>query len=69
MFLVENVTWPEYDSVIYDYYFSKHYKTGPAELLFGGKSTGVKGLNIIFDSGSSYTYFNSVAYTASINLV
>ncbi|XP_021896521.1 aspartic proteinase Asp1-like isoform X2 [Carica papaya] len=47
----------------------KHYKTGPAELLFGGKSTGVKGLNIIFDSGSSYTYFNSVAYTASINLI
>ena len=49
--------------------FSKHYSSGPAELVFGGKSTGVKGLIMIFDSGSSYTYFNSQAYQAIVNLV
>lgn len=48
---------------------AKHYSAGPAELLFGGKSTGVKGLPLVFDSGSSYTYFNSQAYQATVNLI
>ncbi|KAL6272497.1 hypothetical protein ACE6H2_023189 [Prunus campanulata] len=43
--------------------------SGPAELVFGGKATSVKGLNMIFDSGSSYTYFNSQAYQAIVTLV
>ncbi|PON73205.1 Aspartic peptidase [Parasponia andersonii] len=47
----------------------KHYLSGPAELYFGGKSAGIKGLDVIFDSGSSYTYFNSQAYEAVVNLV
>ncbi|KAK7377452.1 hypothetical protein VNO80_02877 [Phaseolus coccineus] len=47
----------------------KHYSSGPAELLFNGKATKVKGLELIFDSGSSYTYFNSLAYQAVVNLV
>ncbi|KAK9993662.1 hypothetical protein SO802_023365 [Lithocarpus litseifolius] len=47
----------------------KHYSSGPAELVFGGTSTGVKGLTMIFDSGSSYTYFNSQAYQATVNLI
>lgn len=46
-----------------------HYSSGPAELVFNGKSTGVKGLSLVFDSGSSYTYFNSQAYKAVVNLV
>ncbi|KAG7941820.1 hypothetical protein I3843_16G066000 [Carya illinoinensis] len=46
-----------------------HYTSGPAELLFGGKSTGVNGLLIVFDSGSSYTYFNSQAYRATVSLL
>ena len=50
-------------------YFRKYYSSGPAELFFGGKRTGVKGLNIIFDSGSSFTYFNSQAYETIVNLV
>ncbi|KAH0750874.1 hypothetical protein KY290_030106 [Solanum tuberosum] len=40
----------------------KHYSLGPAELLFDGQATGVKGLPIIFDSGSTFTYFSSKAY-------
>ncbi|KAL8159167.1 hypothetical protein V2J09_000704 [Rumex salicifolius] len=44
--------------------YSKNYSPGPAELYFGGKSTGVKNLVVIFDSGSSYTYFSSSAYNA-----
>ncbi|KAF8116017.1 hypothetical protein N665_0024s0042 [Sinapis alba] len=43
---------------------SKNYMTGPAELLFNDKTTSVKGINFIFDSGSSYTYFNAEAYQA-----
>ncbi|GAU25401.1 hypothetical protein TSUD_70530 [Trifolium subterraneum] len=47
----------------------KHYSAGPAELVFGGRKTGVGSLNIIFDTGSSYTYFNSQAYHALITLL
>lgn len=47
----------------------KHYSSGPAELFFNGKATTVKGLELIFDSGSSYTYFNSKAYQAVVDLV
>ncbi|ESQ31028.1 hypothetical protein EUTSA_v10011529mg [Eutrema salsugineum] len=46
-----------------------HYTTGPAELLFNGKPTGLKGLKIIFDTGSSYTYFNSKTYQTIVNLI
>ncbi|KAF9682639.1 hypothetical protein SADUNF_Sadunf05G0129800 [Salix dunnii] len=45
------------------------YSSGPAELLFGGKPTGIKGLQLIFDSGSSYTYFNAQVYRKILNLV
>ncbi|XP_062024865.1 aspartic proteinase Asp1-like isoform X1 [Rosa rugosa] len=48
---------------------SNHYSSGPAELVFNGKPTGVKALNLVFDSGSSYTYFNSKAYEALVKLV
>ncbi|XP_057442680.1 aspartic proteinase Asp1-like isoform X2 [Lotus japonicus] len=47
----------------------KHYSSGPAELLFNGKPTTVKGLELIFDSGSSYTYFNAQTYQAIVDLV
>ncbi|XP_028757532.1 aspartic proteinase Asp1 [Neltuma alba] len=45
----------------------KHYVSGPADLLFNAKTTSVKGLQVIFDSGSSYAYFNSKAYQAIVN--
>ncbi|XP_019417617.1 PREDICTED: aspartic proteinase Asp1-like [Lupinus angustifolius] len=46
---------------------NKHYSTaGAAELVFGGKISGVGNLVAIFDTGSSYTYFNSKAYQALI---
>ncbi|XP_020226059.1 aspartic proteinase Asp1 [Cajanus cajan] len=47
----------------------KHYKTGPADLFFNGKPTPIKGLELTFDSGSSYTYFNSQAHRALVQLV
>ncbi|KAJ4953459.1 hypothetical protein NE237_030291 [Protea cynaroides] len=49
------------------YSLDKHYSPGPAELSFGGKPTTAKGLRTVFDSGSSYTYFNSIAYQALIS--
>ncbi|KAK9162293.1 hypothetical protein Syun_003195 [Stephania yunnanensis] len=47
----------------------KHYSPGPAELFYGRQSTGVKSLPVIFDSGSSYTYFNRQAYQVFLSLV
>ncbi|XWS23715.1 hypothetical protein CRYUN_Cryun28dG0038900 [Craigia yunnanensis] len=49
--------------------FDKYYSSGPAELLFGGKPTGVKGFNVIFDSGTTYTYLTSEVYQTVLNLV
>ncbi|XP_073296862.1 aspartic proteinase Asp1-like [Primulina huaijiensis] len=48
---------------------TKYYSAGLAELLFGGKSTGFKNLNVIFDSGSSYTYFDSQIYHTLLSLI
>ncbi|KAG5250849.1 aspartic proteinase Asp [Salix suchowensis] len=45
------------------------YSSGPAELLFGGKPTGIRALKLIFDSGSSYTYFNAQVYKSILDLV
>lgn len=46
-----------------------HYSLGNAELLFGGKAAGVKGLTMVFDSGSTYSYFSSQAYKAVLSLI
>ncbi|WCJ37758.1 Eukaryotic aspartyl protease family protein [Euphorbia peplus] len=45
----------------------KHYSPGFAELMFDGKSTGVKNLPVLFDSGSSYSYLNSQAYQGLVS--
>ncbi|KAL0332611.1 UNVERIFIED_CONTAM: Aspartic proteinase Asp1 [Sesamum calycinum] len=58
------VTWT---SMARDY--TKHYAAGSAELRFGGKSTGFKNLNVIFDSGSSYTYLSSHIYQTLLSLI
>lgn len=47
----------------------KHYSLGPVDVLFGGQATGIKGLPIILDSGSTFTYFNSVAYNALLSTI
>lgn len=47
----------------------KHYSAGAAELLLGGRSTGLRNLMVIFDSGSSYSYLNSQAYQSLISLM
>lgn len=49
--------------------FSKHYILGPAELLYSGKSCGLKDLTLIFDSGASYAYFTSRVYQEIVSLV
>ncbi|TYI39311.1 hypothetical protein ES332_A02G089500v1 [Gossypium tomentosum] len=48
---------------------SKHYLSSPAEVLFDGKPTGIKDLKVVFDSGSSYTYFGFQVYEGVLNLV
>ncbi|XP_022772331.1 aspartic proteinase Asp1-like [Durio zibethinus] len=47
----------------------KHYSSGPAELLFRGKPTGVNDLNVIFDTGSTYTYLTSKVYQTVLDRV
>ncbi|XP_076903539.1 aspartic proteinase Asp1-like [Bidens hawaiensis] len=47
----------------------KHYSLGTAELYVGGKTSGIKGLPIVFDSGSTYTYFSADAYKALVSML
>ncbi|KAA8538440.1 hypothetical protein F0562_028014 [Nyssa sinensis] len=47
----------------------KHHSSGPAELHYGRQAIGVKGLSIVFDSGSTYSYLNSQAYKATLSMV
>lgn len=42
---------------------------GTAELFVGEKTSGMKGLPILFDSGSTYTYFSAAAYKLIVSLV
>ncbi|KAH7859414.1 hypothetical protein Vadar_000801 [Vaccinium darrowii] len=46
-----------------------HYMAGPVDLLFGGKTLGAKGLYVVFDSGSTYTYLNPQAYQTTLALI
>ncbi|KAL3840028.1 hypothetical protein ACJIZ3_024619 [Penstemon smallii] len=48
---------------------SKYYSLGSADLHFGGQATKVKGLPIVFDSGSTYSYFSSQSYSALVSLI
>ncbi|XP_044510404.1 aspartic proteinase Asp1-like isoform X2 [Mangifera indica] len=47
----------------------EQYLSGPAELLYDRKATGVKGLQVIFDSGSTYTYFDPRAYKTTLDML
>lgn len=47
----------------------KHYSPGPAFLYFGRQPLNAKSLSIVFDSGSSYTYFSSGVYQAFVSAV
>ncbi|CAO2832403.1 unnamed protein product [Amaranthus hypochondriacus] len=49
--------------------YTKHYSPGFAELFYGHRTTGVENLLVIFDSGSSYTYFASQAYHILVSLL
>ncbi|KAL6984287.1 hypothetical protein U1Q18_017666 [Sarracenia purpurea var. burkii] len=47
----------------------KNYAIGPAELLYANKATDVKDLLVVFDSGSTYSYFNSDVYNATLSMI
>ncbi|KAL1344481.1 hypothetical protein HN51_018350 [Arachis hypogaea] len=46
----------------------EHYRAGPVDLLFNGKQA-VNGLEVVFDSGSTYTYLNKKAYNVLFGLI
>ncbi|KAL8231033.1 hypothetical protein R6Q57_000811 [Mikania cordata] len=48
---------------------AKHYSLGSAEMYVGGKTSGIKGLPVVFDSGSTYTYFSAEAYKALVSML
>ncbi|KAG8389761.1 hypothetical protein BUALT_Bualt01G0012200 [Buddleja alternifolia] len=48
---------------------SKHYSLGPADVRFDGEATNIKGLPMVLDSGSTYSYFSSQAYKALVSLI
>ncbi|WMV31816.1 hypothetical protein MTR67_025201 [Solanum verrucosum] len=47
----------------------KEYSLGPADVLFNGQATGIKGIPIILDSGTTFTYFHSEAYKTLLSLI
>lgn len=49
--------------------YLKHYSPGFAELILGGRTTGLNNLLVVFDSGSSYTYLNSQTYQTLLSFV
>lgn len=46
-----------------------HYSPGPATLYFGTRPLGVKQMEVVIDSGSSYTYFGYQPYQALVSAV
>ncbi|WOG98559.1 hypothetical protein DCAR_0417903 [Daucus carota subsp. sativus] len=49
--------------------YLKHYTPGFAELILNGRSSGLKNLLVVFDSGSSYTYFNTQTYQTLLSFI
>nr|CAD1836871.1 unnamed protein product [Ananas comosus var. bracteatus] len=47
--------------------FRSHYSPGPATLYFGTRPLGVKQMEVVIDSGSSYTYFGYQPYQALVS--
>ena len=55
-------------------FYIKHYDVGATQMMFGNKpldndGDGKRLGRIIFDSGSSYTYFKNQAYSAFLSAV
>ncbi|CAL4911342.1 unnamed protein product [Urochloa decumbens] len=46
--------------------FRNYYSPGSASLYFGGRSLGVRPMEVVFDSGSSFTYFAAQPYQALV---
>ncbi|KAJ0526354.1 putative nepenthesin [Helianthus annuus] len=46
-----------------------HYSLGTAEVFVGGKTSGMKDLPVLFDSGSTYTYFSEKPYKVILSLL
>ena len=46
--------------------YRNYYSPGSASLYFGGWSLGVKPMEVVLDSGSSFTYFSSQPYQALV---
>ncbi|KAG8048415.1 hypothetical protein GUJ93_ZPchr0009g1636 [Zizania palustris] len=49
--------------------FRNYYSPGLASLYFGGRSLGVRPMEVVFDSGSSFTYFAAQPYQVIINAI
>ncbi|MFS7973059.1 putative nepenthesin [Helianthus anomalus] len=56
-------TWTPYTEM------DDHYSLGTAEVFVGGKTSGMKDLPILFDSGSTYTYFSEKPYKVILSLL
>jgi hypothetical protein len=46
-----------------------YYSPGSASLYFGGRSLGVGPMEVVLDSGSSFTYFSAQPYQALVTAV
>ncbi|KAK6938387.1 Xylanase inhibitor, N-terminal [Dillenia turbinata] len=62
--LPPGITWEPFSSNTLN-----HYVAGPVDLLPLGGQGGAKDLTLIFDSGSTYTYLQSQAYKATLQMI
>uniref|UniRef100_M8BZP4 Aspartic proteinase Asp1 n=1 Tax=Aegilops tauschii TaxID=37682 RepID=M8BZP4_AEGTA len=49
--------------------YGNYYSPGPGTLYFDKRSLGVKPMEVVFDSGSTYTYFAAQPYQATVSAV
>lgn len=51
------------------FFFRNYYSPGSATLYFDRHSLGMNPMDVVFDSGSTYTYFTAQPYQATVYAV
>ncbi|GAB4845155.1 hypothetical protein Ancab_038560 [Ancistrocladus abbreviatus] len=64
LLLTSGITWAPLHNPL-----GQYYSLGAAKLMFAGQGVVKGGLRVVFDSGTTYTYFNSQAYEATISMI
>lgn len=69
LFLVAIVELFSAGALISCHYIRNYYSPGPANLYWGNQYLGVKQLEVVLDTGSTFTYFGLQSYQAFLSAV